>query len=181
MAITPDQIPAQGQQRQPGLESEMTPQPQYDRSDYQGSGKLHDKVALITGGDSGIGRAVAILYAKEGADVAIVYLDEHDDAKETKRLVEEQGRKCLLIAGDISSEKVCHEAVQRTVDELGRLDILVNNAAEQHFEGTVENIDAEQLGKVFSTNIFSMFYFTKAALAHLKEGSAIVNSTSVNA
>ena len=181
MAITPDQIPAQGQQRQPGLESEMTPQPQYDRSDYQGSGKLRDKVALITGGDSGIGRAVALLYAKEGADVAIVYLDEHDDAKETKRLVEEQGRKCLLIAGDISSEKVCHEAVQRTVDELGRLDILVNNAAEQHFEGTVENIDAEQLGKVFSTNIFSMFYFTKAALAHLKEGSAIVNSTSVNA
>lgn len=181
MTITPNQIPPQSQERKPGLESEMTPKPQYDNPNYQGSGKLRGKVALITGGDSGIGRSVAVLYAKEGADVAVVYLDEHKDAQETKRLVEEQGQKCLLIAGDIGNEKFCHEAVQKTVNEFGKLDILVNNAAEQYLEGTIENVDAERLEKVFSTNIFSMFYLSKAALPHLKEGSSIVNSTSINA
>lgn len=179
MTITPDKIPPQSQERQPALESEMTPKPQYDRPDYQGSGKLRGKVALITGGDSGIGRSIAVLYAKEDADVAIVYLDEHEDAKKTKSLVEEQGQRCLLIDGDISSEKFCQKAVQKTIDQFGKLDILVNNAAEQFMEESIESIDAERLGSTFSTNIFSMFYFIKAALPHLKEGSSIINTTSV--
>ena len=183
MSISADQIPAQSQDRQPALESEMTPKPQYDRESYQGSDKLKGKVALITGGDSGIGRSVAVLYAKEGADVAIVYLDEHNDAKKTQELVEAEGHKCILIPGDISSEQFCHEAVQKTVDELGQLDILVNNAAEQHMENaeTLEDIDSARLGSIFSTNIFSMFYFCKAAIPHLKEGSSIINTTSINA
>lgn len=183
MTISADQIPAQSQERQPALESEMNPQPVYDRETYQGSEKLKGKVALITGGDSGIGRSVAILYAKEGADVAIVYLDEHEDAEKTKKLVEQQGQKCLLIAGDISSEKFCQEAVKKTVETLGKLDILVNNAAEQYLEDstTLEDIDSARLGSIFSTNIFSMFYLTKAALPHLKEGSSIINTTSINA
>lgn len=180
MVITPDQIPPQSQpDRHPGLEADMTPTPRYDDPDYQGSDKLRDKIALITGGDSGIGRSVAILYAKEGANVAISYLNEEEDAQETKRLVEEQGKKCLLLPGDISSEKFCQEIVKKTVDELGKLDILVNNAAEQFLEGDLEDIDAERLGRVFSTNIFSMFYLTKAALPHLKPGSSIINTTSV--
>lgn len=183
MAISADKIPAQAQDRQPALESKMTPQPQYDRESYRGSGKLQGKVALITGGDSGIGRSVAVLYAKEGADVAIVYLDEHEDAKKTKELVEAEGQKCSIVPGDISSEKFCHEAVQKTVDELGKLDILVNNAAEQYMENpeTLEDIDSARLGSIFSTNIFAMFYFCKAAIPHLKEGSAIINTTSINA
>ncbi|HEY9298965.1 MAG TPA: SDR family NAD(P)-dependent oxidoreductase, partial [Phormidium sp.] len=173
--------PPQHQDQQPGIESEMTPRPKSDDAKYQGSGKLRDKVALITGGDSGIGRAVAIFFAKEGADVAIAYLNEHDDAQEAKRLVEEQGRKCITIAGDIGDEKFCQEAVQKTVDELGKLDILVNNAAEQHPQESLEDITAEQLERTFRTNIFSMFYLSKAALKHLKEGSAIINTTSVTA
>lgn len=181
MTITPDQIPPQTQSRKPGLESEMTPKPQYDDPNYRGSGKLQDKVALITGGDSGIGQAVAVYYAKEGADVAIVYLDEHGDAEETKRAVESYGRRCLLIPGDIRSEPFCHEAVQRTVDEFGKLDILVNNAAEQYKEESIEEIDAARLGSIFATNMFSMFYFSKAALPHLKPGSSIINTTSINA
>ena len=183
MTISPDKIPAQSQDRQPAHESEMTPKPIYDRDSYKGSDKLKGKVALITGGDSGIGRSVAVLYAKEGADVAIVYLDEHDDAKKTKELVEAQGQKCLLIAGDISGEKFCHEAVEKTVSELGKLDILVNNAAEQYMEDpeTMEDIDSARLGSIFSVNIFSMFYFCKAAIPHLKEGSTIINTTSINA
>ncbi|NET89084.1 MAG: SDR family oxidoreductase [Kamptonema sp. SIO1D9] len=181
MTITPNKIPPQAQERKPGLETEMTPKPEYDRDSYQGSGKLRGKVALITGGDSGVGRSVAVLYAKEEADVAIVYLDEHEDAKETKRLVEKQGRKCLLIAGDLSNDQFCQEAVQTTVSELGRLDILVNNAAEQYLEGTIENIDAARLESIFSTNIFSMFYLTKAAIQHMKKGSSIINTTSINA
>lgn len=178
-----EKIPAQSQDRKPGLESEMNPKPQYDRDDYWTNRKLRDKVALITGGDSGIGRSIAVLYAKEGAKVAIVYLDEHQDAAETKRLVEERGGKCLLIAGDIASENFCQEAVQKTIDEFGKLDILINNAAVQYAEDTqtLEDIDAARLGKVFSTNIFSMFYFTKAALPYLKEGSSIINTTSINA
>ncbi|PSF36140.1 NAD(P)-dependent oxidoreductase [Aphanothece hegewaldii CCALA 016] len=173
--------PPQHQEHQPGIESQMTPQPEYNDAQYKGSGKLKDKVALITGGDSGIGRAVAIAYAKEGANVAIVYLDEHEDAKKTKQLVEEIGQHCITLAGDIGDEPFCQKVVEQTVDELGRLDILVNNAAEQHPQESIEKISAEQLERTFRTNIFSMFYLTKAALPHLHEGSTIINTTSVTA
>jgi NAD(P)-dependent dehydrogenase (short-subunit alcohol dehydrogenase family) len=138
-------------------------------------------VALISGGDSGIGRAVAIAFAKEGADVAVLYLDEHQDAEETRRSVEKHGRRCITMAGDIGSEEYCREAVERTVRELGRLDILVNNAAEQHETGSIEEISSGQLERTFRTNIFSFFYLTKAAMKHLGEGSAIINSASVTA
>jgi NAD(P)-dependent dehydrogenase (short-subunit alcohol dehydrogenase family) len=181
MPLTPDQIPAQHQDRTPALESEMVPRPQYDDPNYKGSGKLQDKIALITGGDSGIGRAVAVYYAKEGADVAIVYFDEHDDAKETQQAVEDYGRRCLLIPGDIRGEDFCREAVQKTLDEFGQLDILVNNAAIQYQEPTLDDIDAARLGEVFATNIFSMFYFAKAATPHMKPGSSMINTTSINA
>jgi NAD(P)-dependent dehydrogenase (short-subunit alcohol dehydrogenase family) len=173
--------PPQQQAQQPGIESEMTPKPKADDSQYQGSGKLKNKIALITGGDSGIGRAVAIAFAKEGADVAIVYLNEHDDAKETKHLVEAQGRRAVTISGDIGDESFCQQAVQQTVDEFGKLDILINNAAEQHPQKSIEDINKEQLERTFRTNIFSMFFLIKAAMKHLKEGSAIINTSSVTA
>ncbi|HEY9810157.1 MAG TPA: SDR family oxidoreductase [Halomicronema sp.] len=173
--------PPQHQAQQPGRESEMTPRPKSDDFHYKGSAKLLDKVAIITGGDSGIGRAVAILYAKEGAKIVIVYLNEHNDANETKRLVQELGRPCLLIAGDLGDEEFCKLVVEQTIDTYGKLDILVNNAAEQHPQESLENITAEQLERTFRTNIFSMFFLTKAALPHLKEGSAIINTTSVTA
>ncbi|MBE9171230.1 SDR family oxidoreductase [Pleurocapsales cyanobacterium LEGE 06147] len=173
--------PPQHQEQQPGKEHEMTPRPKAKDSHYKGSDKLKDKVALITGGDSGIGRAVAIVFAKEGADVAIVYLNEHEDAKKTKEMVEQEGRRCLTISGDIGDEEFCQQAVQQTVNGFGKLDILVNNAAEQHPQESIEKISAEQLEKTFRTNIFSMFYLTKAALPHLHEGSAIINTTSVTA
>lgn len=173
--------PPQQQNRQPGIEAEMTPKPQSRDLKYRGSGKLLDKVALITGGDSGIGRSVAILYAREGADIAIVYLNEHTDAEETKKLVEQEGRRCLLIAGDVGDEQFCKRAVEETVNTLGHLDILVNNAAEQHPQESIENITAEQLERTFRTNIFSMFFLTKAAIPHLKENSVIINTTSVTA
>lgn len=173
--------PPQQQDRQPGLESEMTPKPKAADSQYRGSGKLEGKVALITGGDSGIGRAVAILFAREGADVAIAYLNEHSDAEETQRLVEQEGHRCITIAGDIGDEEFCSQLVQQTVSAFGHLDILVNNAAEQHPQESIEKITAEQLERTFRTNIFSMFFLTKAALAHLKEGSTIINTTSVTA
>ncbi|MBD1927285.1 SDR family oxidoreductase [Trichocoleus sp. FACHB-90] len=181
--MSPEQTlqPPQHQDNRPGSESEMTPKPKSDDPNYRGSDKLRDKVALITGGDSGIGRATAIFFAKEGANVAISYLNEHDDAQETKRLIEQEGRKCIAIPGDIGDEKVCQQAVQQTVDEFGKLDILVNNAAEQHPQQSIEDITAEQLERTFRTNIFSMFFMTKAALKHLKEGSAIINTTSVTA
>jgi NAD(P)-dependent dehydrogenase (short-subunit alcohol dehydrogenase family) len=181
MSESQQQRPPQSQDTQPGRESEMTPKPQADDSKYKGSDKLKGKVALITGGDSGIGRAVAIAYAKEGADVAIVYLNEHEDAKETKQMVEQNGRRCITIAGDIGDEQFCQRVVEQTVNEFGKLDILVNNAAEQHPQESIEKISAEQLERTFRTNIFSMFYLTKAALPNLKEGSAIVNTTSVTA
>lgn len=168
-------------QNPPGREGEMTPKPQSQNVQYKGSSKLEGKVALITGGDSGIGRATAILFAREGADVAIVYLSEQQDAEETKRLVEAEGTRCLLVKGDIGSEAFCQEAIQQTVNQLGHLDILVNNAAEQHPQKSIEDISAEQLERTFRTNIFGMFFLTKAALPHLKEGSAIINTTSVTA
>lgn len=159
----------------------MRPKPQADDAKHRGSGKLHNKVALITGGDSGIGRAVAIAFAKEGASVSIVYLEEHKDAKETQRLVQEQGRRCLLVPGDVGSEKFCRKAVEETVDSLGRLDILVNNAAEQHPQDSIEKITEKQLERTFRTNVFAYFFTVKAALPHLSEGSAIINTVSVTA
>jgi NAD(P)-dependent dehydrogenase (short-subunit alcohol dehydrogenase family) len=173
--------PPQHQRQQPGREYKMRPQPRSGASDYVGSGKLRDKVALITGGDSGIGRAVAVLYAKEGADVAIVYLNEHKDARETKRLVESQGRKCLLIAGDIGRENFCRAAVTQTKRELGKIDILVNNAAEQHPQESITKITERQLEKIFRTNIFSMFFLTKAVMPHFKKGGVVINCASVTA
>ena len=174
-------LPAQHQDRQPGIESEMTPKPVSDDSSYKGSGKLKGKVAIITGGDSGIGRSVSILYAKEGADVVIVYLDEHSDAEETKRLVEAQGRNCLLIPGDIGDETFCNQIVEKTIQTFSKLDILVNNAAEQHPQNSIEDITSKQLEITFRTNVFSFFYLTKAALPFMGSGSSIINTASVTA
>lgn len=173
--------PPQHQQRQPGSETEMLPKPKSEGENYHASKKLQNKVALITGGDSGIGRAVAIAYAKEGANVAIAYLDEHEDANETKKRVEQEGQKCLAIAGDLGNEPFCQQVMQQVIDEFGQLDILVNNAAEQHPQNSIEDITAEQLERTFRTNIFAMFFLIKAAMPHLKEGSAIINTTSVTA
>lgn len=173
--------PAQEQRRQPGRESEMTPRPVAERPEYAGSGKLRGKVALITGGDSGIGRAVAILFAREGADVAISYLDEHKDARETCRQIEQEKRRCLLLPGDVGDENICQKLVAQTVKEFGRLDIVVNNAAEQHPQEDIQKITQEQLERTFRTNIFSYFYVVKAAMKHLKRGATIINTTSVTA
>lgn len=181
MSDSSKQQPPQQQERRPGLESEMTPRPRTEDPGYRGSGKLREKIAMITGGDSGIGRAVAIAFAREGADVAILYLNEHNDAEETKRLVEQEGHRCVTIAGDVGVESFCRDAVEHVVREFGRLDILINNAAEQHPQDTIEKITTDQLERTFRTNIFSMFFLTKAALPHLKEGNAIVNTTSVTA
>jgi NAD(P)-dependent dehydrogenase (short-subunit alcohol dehydrogenase family) len=172
--------PAQVQTRRPGHQSKMSPSPR-TQPRHRGAGRLEGKRALITGGDSGIGRAVAVAFAREGADVVIVYLDEHEDAAETERLVKKEGRTCLKIAGNVRDELFCQHAVQQTVRELGGVDILVNNAAEQHPQEHLECITNEQLENTFRTNIFSFFYFAKAALPHLKEGSAIINTTSVTA
>jgi NAD(P)-dependent dehydrogenase (short-subunit alcohol dehydrogenase family) len=173
--------PPQHQRRQPGREHKMKPQPRAEDKTHRGSGKLEGKVAIITGGDSGIGRAVAIAFAKEGANVSIVYLEERKDADETKRLVEKHGRKCLLIKGDIGQEEFCRKAVAQTVKEFGKLDILVNNAAEQHPQESIEKITEKQLEQTFRTNIFSFFFMAKAAMNHLKEGAVIINTTSVTA
>ncbi len=161
----------------PGHESELEPKPDW-KPRYSGSGRLKDKIALITGADSGIGRAVAALFAREGADIAILYLCEHDDAAKTKQIVEKEGRRAITIAGDIGDKQFCDRAVQQTVDQLGRLDILVNNAGEQHSDKDIRDITEEQLKRTFQTNIFGMFYLTQAAAPHLKEGSAIINCTS---
>lgn len=175
------QRPPQTQSRQPGIESKMRPLPESDGEHYRPAGKLRDLTALITGGDSGIGRAVAIAYAKEGADVAIVYLNEHDDAKETKRKVEELGRRCILIAGDVGDPEFCADAVSLTVEEFGKLDVLVNNAAEQHPQESLLDITPEQLERTFRTNIFAYFYMAREALQHLRPGSVIINTSSVTA
>ncbi|MEV5030618.1 SDR family oxidoreductase [Paenibacillus sp. LPE1-1-1.1] len=173
--------PPQHQNQQPGIESEMNPLPVYESDSYKAAGKLKGKTAIITGGDSGIGRAVSIAYAKEGADVAIVYLNEHEDAKKTKEIVEKAGAKCLLISGDIGDESFCKSVVEQTVNEFGKLDILVNNAAEQHVQQKLEDITSEQLVSTFRTNVFSMFYLTIVALPHLKESGSIINTTSITA
>lgn len=174
-------LPPQEQKRQPGIESEMTPPPKTKKGSHRGSGKLQDRVAIITGGDSGIGRAVAVAFAKEGADCVIAYLNEHQDAEETMRLVEATGRRCVTIAGDVGEESFAKDIVKRALDEFGRIDVLVNNAAEQHEQESLEKITCEQLERTFRTNIFSMFFLTKAALPHMKEGGAIVNTSSVTA
>jgi|SRR5690554_744609 NAD(P)-dependent dehydrogenase (short-subunit alcohol dehydrogenase family) len=177
----PEQLPPQQQEQQPGFEGEMTPKPQSEAPYYRGSGKLKDKVAIITGGDSGIGRSVAVLFAREGADVAIGYLNEHEDAAETRKMVEEEGGRCLLVPGDVGNRSFCRQFVQQVVDEFGRLDVLVNNAAVQYVQEELEGISEEQLEKTFRTNVYSMFFLTQAALEHMKEGSSIINTTSVTA
>jgi NAD(P)-dependent dehydrogenase (short-subunit alcohol dehydrogenase family) len=174
--------PPQHQDREPGREHEMVPRPKADDPRHKGTGKLEGKVALVTGGDSGIGRAVAIAFAREGAKIVVSYLEEHKDAEETKRLVEQEaGGACLLVAGDIGEEAHCRALVERTLKQHGRLDVLINNAAEQHPQDSIEKITAAQLERTFRTNIFAMFHLTKAALPHLKEGATIVNTTSVTA
>jgi len=177
----PEQLPPQQQEQQPGFEGEMTPKPQSEAPYYRGSGKLKDKVAIITGGDSGIGRSVAVLFAREGADVAIGYLNEHEEAAETRKMVEEEGGRCLLVPGDVGNRSFCRQFVQQVVDEFGRLDVLVNNAAVQYVQEELEGISEEQLEKTFRTNVYSMFFLTQAALEHMKEGSSIINTTSVTA
>ncbi len=171
--------PAQ-QQEVPGVQSRMEPVPDCGETSYRGSGKLTGKVALVTGGDSGIGRAVAIAYAREGADVLISYLSEHEDAQETARYVEEAGRKAVLVAGDVSDPEHCRSLVDRAVHELGRLDVLVNNAAYQMSHSDLEEISDEEWQHTFATNVSAMFYLVKAALPHLEPGSSIIGSTSVN-
>lgn len=173
--------PPQHQKRQPGREYKMKPRPKAVDENQRGSGKLRDKVAIITGGDSGIGRAVAIAFAKEGADVVVVYLEEHKDAKETRRLVEKEGGKCLLIDGDVGDEEFCRKAIAQTKKRFGGIDIVVNNAAEQHLQDSIEKITARQLERTFRTNIFSFFFMTKAAMKHLKKGATIINTPSVTA
>lgn len=177
------QRPAQKQKRQPGIEAQMSPRPVAENPFFQQGEKLHGRVALITGGDSGIGRAVALAFAREGADVAVLYLNEKKDAEETARLVREKGKRCLLIQGDIARESHCRKAVAATVAEFGQLDILVNNAAEQHPRKSVADITAKQLKRTFETNVFPLFFLTSACLPHLEksEHPAIINTTSVTA
>lgn len=180
---TEKERPEQSQSRQPGRQKPMRPQPRVIRENYRGSSKLQGKAALITGGDSGIGRSTAVMFAREGADVAIVFLEEIEDANETKSLVEAEGTRCLLLKGDIGSQSFCRQAVTKTIEEFGRLDCLINNAAEQHPQEEIEKIDELQLAATFRTNIFSMFFMTQATLPYLKRqsGSTIINTTSVTA
>jgi NAD(P)-dependent dehydrogenase (short-subunit alcohol dehydrogenase family) len=167
-------------QPKPGIESKIRPRPEYKAPEYRGADKLKESVALITGGDSGIGRAVAVLFAREGADIAIVYLPvEESDAQMTREAVEAEGRRALLIPGDVQQSKFCSEAVERTIDTFGRLDIVVNNAAYQQHQRSIEDITDEQLDRTFRTNIYGYFYMTRAAMRHLKEGATIINCGSI--
>jgi NAD(P)-dependent dehydrogenase (short-subunit alcohol dehydrogenase family) len=165
--------------RKPGLEAELEPRPMFEAPGYKGSDKLLDMVALITGGDSGIGRAVAVLYAREGADVAIVYLDEHVDAEETKRMVETEGRRCITIAGDVTDFRFCEAAVEQTIAEFGKLDILINNAAFQEHVSRLEDLTEEHFDRTIKTTLYGYFHMAKAAVPHMKPGSAIVMTGSV--
>jgi NAD(P)-dependent dehydrogenase (short-subunit alcohol dehydrogenase family) len=174
-------LPPQEQPRQPGIQQEMQPEPRANMEGYRGSQKLAGKVALVSGGDSGIGRAVAIGFAKEGADVAVTYLEEHEDAQETLRLIESAGRRALAIAGDIGNSDFAREAVRQVIAAFGHIDILVNNAAEQHVRERLEDLPDDQLERTFRTNIFGQFYLTRAVLPHMQEGGAIINTTSVTA
>ena len=171
-------MPAQHQEK-PGSEADLKPRPQYEAPLYRGSGKLEGMVALITGADSGIGRGVAVLFAREGADVAIVYLSEHEDAEETKRAVEKEGQRALLIPGDVTDSAFCKQAVEQTVSEFGKLDVLVNNAAFQEHANQLEDITDEHFDRTMKTNLYGYFYMAKAALPHMKEGSSIINTGSV--
>lgn len=177
----PGSVPAQHQSGQPGHEHKMNPQPEYIRPGYVGSGKLRDKVAIITGGDSGIGRAVAVHFAREGADVVIVYLNETKDAEQTQQLVESEGRECTLIKGDLGRSAFCKKVIDTTLKKYKRLDVLVNNAAEQHYQDDFTAITDKQIEKTFQTNIFSMFYLSKYAVQFMKSGATIINTTSVTA
>ncbi len=181
LTMSEQQRPPQHQTRQPGIESVMVPRPKSENRDHHGVGKLIGKVALITGGDSGIGRAIAIAFAREGADLVISYLDEHKDAEDTQCMVKEEGRRCLTIPGDVGDHEHCRYVVHTTLEELGHLNILVNNAAEQHPQDSLDRITPAQLERTFRTNIFSYFFMTQAALSHLGEGSSIINTTSVTA
>ncbi|HTH61427.1 MAG TPA: glucose 1-dehydrogenase [Paraburkholderia sp.] len=174
-------LPEQQQHRRPGHTAPLDPQPDHGEDTYRGSGRLAGKAAIVTGGDSGIGRAVCIAFAREGADVAIAYFDEHDDARETARLVEAAGRRALLIPGDIRDRAHCRAIVETTVAEFGRLDVLVNNAAYQMTHDTIEDITDDEWDRTFDTNIGAMFRITRAAVPHMKPGAAIVNTASVNA
>lgn len=176
-----DVNPPQHQDDQPGSEREMTPRPESAAPFHPGSGLLRGKRAVITGGDSGIGRAVAVLFAREGADVVVGYLDEHDDAEETTRLVEAEGARCITVAGDIGDEAVAQELVRHAVEELGGLDVVVANAAEQHEAQDVTEISVAQLERTFRTNVFGMFHLVKAAMPHLSEGSSIICTSSITA
>lgn len=170
---------AKTQKTQPGIESIMKPKPKADDFNYRGSNKLKNKVAIITGGDSGIGHAVALFFAKEGADIVIAYLNEHKDAKKVKEQVEKIGQKCLLISGDLGNEKFCQKVIKDTINKFGKLNILVNNVGEQHPQDAIDKVTKKQLLETFNTNIFSYFYMIKYAVPHLKKGSAIINTSSV--
>lgn len=174
-------IPAQKQTRQPGLESKMYPEPEYLKKDYCASNKLKSKVAIITGGDSGIGRAIAVAFAMEGAKLAAQYLDEHEDAKKTKQLVEEAGGECLLIPGDLRDIAFCQSVVDKTVKKFGKLNIVVNNAAEQFPQDDLLDIETDQLIDTFRVNVFPLFHIIRAAMPYLKKGSSIINTASVTA
>jgi NAD(P)-dependent dehydrogenase (short-subunit alcohol dehydrogenase family) len=181
MHVEDPKQPAQHQERQPGRQKEMQPEPKTIYESFKPADLLENKRVIVTGGDSGIGQAVAIACAREGADIGVIYLEEHDDAEETQRQVENHGRRCVLVSGDVGDESFCRQAVEKIIGELGGIDVLVNNAGEQHLRKSVEEITAEQLERTFRTNVFSLFYMTKAVVPHLKEGNAIINTASVTA
>ncbi|MGR2740311.1 SDR family oxidoreductase [Billgrantia sp. Q4P2] len=179
--MSEDKQPPQEQPHQPGAEYKMDPQPEYIRESYRGADKLKDKVAIITGGDSGIGRAVAVHYAREGADCVTVHLEEDTDARETQSLIEAEGRRCLVLKGDVGDPAFCQEIVDKTLQEFGKLNIVVHNAAEQYDWDDITDIPDDQLLRTFQTNVFSHFYLTKAALPHMGEGDSIICTSSINA